>query len=155
MYLRLFFVAQFPLFPCPLSLHFLWTLWISEAGKTMEWTLMHLTPPSTLLLLSYPRALLSSMLKSWTPPWKTFPCWNQAIWVEYLSRKLWRWVELIYTILHVIQHAYWHNIWWLLGLLPKLKREASGPFTASKHILQDFFQEKKLNATFDSPSLST
>ena len=37
---------------------------------------------------------------------------------------------------------------WQLGLLPKLDREVQGLFTASERVLQDFAQEKKLNATF-------
>ena len=35
-----------------------------------------------------------------------------------------------------------------LNLLPQLDREALGLFTASERILQDFAQEKKVNATF-------
>ena len=49
----------------PLSPHILWTLWISETGKTTEWTLIHLTPQlmlmvSTLRSLPYAGTLLAS-----------------------------------------------------------------------------------------------
>ena len=37
---------------------------------------------------------------------------------------------------------------WPSSRLPKLYREAPGLFTASWHILQDFAQEKELDATF-------
>ena len=45
MNLSLFLAADFPLPLRPQPLHFLWTLWISETGKTMILTPIHLTAP--------------------------------------------------------------------------------------------------------------
>ena len=45
-----------------------------------------------------------SVLRSWIPHWKTFPYQNQEQRVEYLSRKVQRWVSLIYSTLHHISN---------------------------------------------------